>query len=140
MRGNEISMIFQEPMTSLNPAFTVGNQMAEAVRVHRQLSRGADAENAPLELLDLVGIADARRRLDDYPHAFSGGMRQRAMIAMALACEPEAPDRRRAHHRPRRHHPGPGARSPPAPAGASSAWRSSSSPMTSASSPRSPTA
>ena len=88
MRGNEISMIFQEPMTSLNPAFTVGNQIVEAVRVHRSVSKAKARERA-LEVLDLVGIADARRRLDDYPHALSGGMRQRVMIAMALACDPK---------------------------------------------------
>ena len=88
LRGNEISMIFQEPMTSLNPAFTIGYQLAEAVRVHRPLSRRGARDRA-VEVLDLVGIPDARRRLDDYPHAFSGGMRQRTMIAMALACEPK---------------------------------------------------
>ena len=88
LRGNEISMIFQEPMTSLNPSFTVGNQIVEAIRVHRRVSRSKARERA-LEVLDLVGIADARRRLDDYPHALSGGMRQRAMIAMALACDPK---------------------------------------------------
>jgi peptide/nickel transport system ATP-binding protein len=75
-------------MTSLNPAFTVGYQLAEAVRVHRPLSR-AQARGRAVEVLDLVGIPDARRRLDEYPHAFSGGMRQRTMIAMALACEPK---------------------------------------------------
>ena len=88
LRGNEISMIFQEPMTSLNPSFTVGNQIVEAIRVHRHVSK-AKARRRALEVLDLVGIADPRRRLDDYPHALSGGMRQRAMIAMALACEPK---------------------------------------------------
>jgi len=88
VRGNEISMIFQEPMTSLNPGFTVGNQIAETVRLHRGVSKKAARERA-VEMLNLVGIPDARRRADDYPHAFSGGMRQRAMIAMALACEPK---------------------------------------------------
>lgn len=88
LRGSEISMIFQEPMTSLNPSFTVGNQIVEAIRVHRQVSRSKARQRA-LEVLDLVGIADARRRLDDYPHALSGGMRQRVMIAMALACDPK---------------------------------------------------
>jgi peptide/nickel transport system ATP-binding protein len=88
MRGNDISMIFQEPMTSLNPGFTVGNQIVEAVRAHRRVSK-TDAKKRAIEVLEMVGIPDATRRLDDYPHAFSGGMRQRAMIAMALACEPK---------------------------------------------------
>ncbi len=87
IRGNEIAMVFQEPMTSLNPVFTVGNQIGEAVRIHLGLSRRAARERAA-ELLDLVGIPDAHRRVKDYPHAFSGGMRQRAMIAMAIACGP----------------------------------------------------
>jgi peptide/nickel transport system ATP-binding protein len=88
LRGNEMSMIFQEPMTSLNPAFTVGNQIAEAVRIHQGGSRKAAKAHAA-EMLDRVGIPDAHRRLKDYPHAFSGGMRQRAMIAMALANDPK---------------------------------------------------
>jgi peptide/nickel transport system ATP-binding protein len=86
--GNDISMIFQEPMTSLNPAFTVGNQIAEVVRCHRKANR-ATAWARAVEMLDLVGIPDPARRAKDYPHALSGGMRQRAMIAMALACEPK---------------------------------------------------
>jgi ABC-type dipeptide/oligopeptide/nickel transport system ATPase component len=88
IRGNEIAMIFQEPMTSLNPAFTVGNQMIEALRVHQKVSK-TQAQRRAFETLELVGIADVRRRLDDYPHALSGGMRQRVMIAMALMCEPK---------------------------------------------------
>ncbi|MGY1814526.1 ABC transporter ATP-binding protein [Blastococcus sp. SYSU D00820] len=88
VRGNEISMIFQEPMTSLNPAFTVGAQIAETVRRHRGGSRKAATERA-VEVLDLVGIPRARDRVRDYPHQFSGGMRQRVMIAMALSTEPE---------------------------------------------------
>ncbi|MGH3585421.1 MAG: ATP-binding cassette domain-containing protein, partial [Pseudonocardia sp.] len=86
IRGNEISMIFQEPMTSLNPAFTIGDQIAEVYRRHKGGSRRAAFARAA-EMLDLVGIPDANSRVKDYPHEFSGGMRQRAMIAMALACE-----------------------------------------------------
>ncbi|MDA0255007.1 MAG: ABC transporter ATP-binding protein [Planctomycetota bacterium] len=88
IRGGRIGMIFQEPMTSLNPVFTVGNQVAEAVRLHQKVSRQAARARA-LELLRLVRIADPERRLDEYPHQLSGGMRQRVVIAMALACEPD---------------------------------------------------
>ncbi|MDF5754331.1 ABC transporter ATP-binding protein [Spongiactinospora sp. TRM90649] len=87
IRGNEISMIFQEPMTSLNPAFTIGDQIAEAYRRHRGGKKRAALARAA-EMLDLVGIPNAGSRVRDYPHEFSGGMRQRAMIAMALICEP----------------------------------------------------
>ncbi|HEX5613744.1 MAG TPA: ABC transporter ATP-binding protein [Acidimicrobiia bacterium] len=87
-RGRDVSMIFQEPMSSLNPAFTIGNQIAETVRAHSKVSR-AQANARAIEMLDLVGIPDPARRARAYPHAFSGGMRQRAMIAMALACEPK---------------------------------------------------
>jgi len=87
VRGNRVSMIFQEPMTSLNPVFTVGEQIAEAVRLHRGLDRRAAHERA-VQMLESVGIPAARRRVDEYPHQFSGGMRQRVMIAMALACDP----------------------------------------------------
>jgi peptide/nickel transport system ATP-binding protein len=87
VRGNEVAMVFQEPMTSLNPAFRVGDQIAEAVRLHRGGSR-REAWDRAVEVLDLVGIPHARRRATDYPHEFSGGMRQRAMIAMAVSCEP----------------------------------------------------
>jgi len=87
IRGDAVAMIFQEPMTSLNPVLTIGGQIAEAVRIHRGASREAARARAR-EVLELVRIPDAARRLDDYPHQFSGGMRQRVMIAMALACDP----------------------------------------------------
>jgi peptide/nickel transport system ATP-binding protein len=87
IRGNAIAMIFQEPMTSLNPVHSIGEQIAEAVRIHQGLGRAAAMARAE-EMLRLVRIPDPARRLRDYPHQFSGGMRQRAMIAMALACSP----------------------------------------------------
>ena len=88
IRGNFISMIFQDPMTSLNPVLTIGYQIAEPLIVHRGMSAAAARKRA-IELLDEVGIPAARQRLDDYPHQFSGGMRQRVMIAMAMACQPK---------------------------------------------------
>jgi peptide/nickel transport system ATP-binding protein len=87
VRGNRISMIFQEPMTSLNPVFTVGNQIVESVCLHQKLQSRKAREKA-VDMLDLVGIPDPRRRIQDYPHQLSGGMRQRVMIAMALSCNP----------------------------------------------------
>ncbi len=87
VRGDEIAMIFQDPMTCLNPAFTVGNQIAEQVRAHREVSR-SEAKRIAVEMLDRVEIPGASRRVTDYPHQFSGGMRQRVMIAMALSCSP----------------------------------------------------
>jgi peptide/nickel transport system ATP-binding protein len=87
IRGKEISMIFQEPMTSLNPVFTIGMQMMESVLAHERVSRKA-AFDRSVEMLELVGIADPPSRMHDYPHQFSGGMRQRVMIAMALSCNP----------------------------------------------------
>jgi peptide/nickel transport system ATP-binding protein/oligopeptide transport system ATP-binding protein len=88
IRGNQISMIFQEPMTSLNPVFPVGDQVGEVIRLHQGLSR-SDTRERVLETFQLVGIPAAQSRLDDYPHQMSGGMRQRVMIAMALACNPK---------------------------------------------------
>ena len=87
IRGNEISMIFQEPMTSLNPVFTVGNQIGEAIRLHQGLGKKATRAKT-IEMLRLVKIADPESRVDAYPHQLSGGMRQRIMIAMALSCNP----------------------------------------------------
>ena len=88
VRGNQIAMIFQEPMTSLNPVFTIGDQIAEAAIIHQQLSRGAARAKA-VDMLRLVGIPDPEERVDHYPHQLSGGMRQRVMIAMALVCNPK---------------------------------------------------
>jgi oligopeptide/dipeptide ABC transporter ATP-binding protein len=88
VRGAEIAMIFQDPMTSLNPVYTVGNQIVEAIVTHEQVSK-QEAKRRTVELLRQVGIPNPQQRVDDYPHQFSGGMRQRAMIAMAISCNPD---------------------------------------------------
>jgi len=88
IRGNEISMIFQEPMTSLNPVFTVGDQISEAVRLHQHVGK-SEAQERAVEMMRLVGIPSAEKRIHDYPHQMSGGMRQRVMIGMALSCNPK---------------------------------------------------
>jgi oligopeptide/dipeptide ABC transporter ATP-binding protein len=88
VRGNDIAMVFQEPMTSLNPVFKIGAQVAEAIRIHRKVGK-KEAWKQAGDMLELVSIPDPHKRLDDYPHQLSGGMRQRVMIAMALSCDPE---------------------------------------------------
>ena len=87
IRGKEISMIFQEPMTSLNPVFTIGRQVMEVILEHEHVSK-KEAFDRSVEMLEVVGIPDPASRMNDYPHQYSGGMRQRVMIAMALACNP----------------------------------------------------
>ncbi len=88
IRGNRIGMVFQEPMTSLNPVLTIGRQLTETLQLHKGMNKAESMDRAA-ELLTLVGIPDAKRRLKDYPHQFSGGMRQRVMIAMAQSCDPK---------------------------------------------------
>jgi oligopeptide transport system ATP-binding protein len=87
IRGNRISMVFQEPMTSLNPVLTIGKQLTESIELHLRLDKEAAIARA-IQLLEMVGVAEAERRIGDYPHQFSGGMRQRVMIAMAMSCNP----------------------------------------------------
>ena len=88
IRGNRIAMVFQEPMTSLNPVLTIGTQITETLELHQNMNK-KEAEERAIELLDRVGIPDPKQRIKDYPHQFSGGMRQRVMIAMALSCDPK---------------------------------------------------
>ena len=88
VRGNRISMVFQEPMTSLNPVLTIGKQLTESIELHLKLDKEAALARA-IQLLEMVGVAEADRRVNDFPHQFSGGMRQRVMIAMAMSCNPK---------------------------------------------------
>ena len=88
MRGNEISMIFQDPLSSLNPVYTIGDQIRETIRLHQHVSK-KEAHEKAIEMLRLTGIPAPEKRVNEYPHQLSGGMQQRAMIAMALSCQPK---------------------------------------------------
>ena len=88
-RGNKVAMIFQNPMTCLNPVYTIGNQLTEALRAHDKSISKADAEKRAMEMMEMVGINNVEKRMKQYPHEFSGGMRQRVMIAMGLICHPQ---------------------------------------------------
>ena len=109
IRGGAISMIFQEPMASFAPAITIGEQMVEQLMIHSAMTRN-EARNVSIEMLTRVGIPEPAQRFGQYAFEFSGGMRQRAMIAMALSTKPAPADRRRTDHSTRRYHPGPGHR------------------------------
>ena len=88
-RGNKVAMIFQNPMTCLNPVYTIGNQLVEALRAHDKSISKEDAEKRAMEMMEMVGINNVEKRMKQYPHEFSGGMRQRVMIAMGLICHPQ---------------------------------------------------
>ena len=112
IRGKDVSMIFQEPMTSLNPVYTVGSQVMEAIIIHQHVSK-EEARERTIALFEEVGIPSAQQRVDFYPHEMSGGQKQRVMIAMALSCNPKAADRRRAYHGVGRDDPGADTRQAP---------------------------
>lgn len=108
IRGKEIAMIFQEPMTSLNPVHTIGFQIGEMLKIHYPELSKEEVEKRVIAQLEAVGISNAKERIKQYPHQFSGGMRQRVMIAMAIICKPQAFDRGRTDHCAGRDHPGAG--------------------------------